>query len=270
MAIKLTGVNLGYMRLPKSLLINEDASADASFKCPALAYVIEHPDGRILWDTGIPAHANQEWSPELLAIVNLDDAGPESRLEQRLNQMRLGPDDFSYVIMSHLHTDHAGGLRLFRDAGATVIVHSDEYKHVAAMQDQSEILFNKADFAWLGGITPTLVSDEFTELAKDVSLIHLPGHTPGTMGLSVRLEHTGWVVLASDSLYLHKSYVEPISAPAVVWDGEYWKRSVEKLRRTTERLDAFIFPGHDDTGILQRKDRYEFRQIRFWPDYSYE
>ena len=70
-------------------------------------------------------------------------------LENRLKELGLGPEDFRWVVMGHLHTDHAGGLRIFQDAGADIVVHEDEYNYVESMQDDSENFFAKVDFAFL-------------------------------------------------------------------------------------------------------------------------
>ena len=61
MGISLKGVNLGYMGLDKSLLVEKPELQNVPYQCPAIAYIIEHPDGRILWETGVSARAKEEW-----------------------------------------------------------------------------------------------------------------------------------------------------------------------------------------------------------------
>ena len=63
---------------------------------PGYAHVIEHPDGRILVDTGMidsTAEIDEEWSPTIY---------PE----------RL-PREVAVVVNTHLHFDHCGGNRLY-------------------------------------------------------------------------------------------------------------------------------------------------------------
>ena len=57
MGISLKGVNLGYMGLDMSLLVEKPELQNVPYQCPAIAYIIEHPDGRILWETGVSARA---------------------------------------------------------------------------------------------------------------------------------------------------------------------------------------------------------------------
>jgi N-acyl homoserine lactone hydrolase len=73
---------------------------------------------------------------------------PETCLEARLKSLGLGPEDFRYVVQGHLHTDHAGGLRLFQQAGTTVLVHEDELNHVANIAS-AENFFNRQDWAFI-------------------------------------------------------------------------------------------------------------------------
>jgi glyoxylase-like metal-dependent hydrolase (beta-lactamase superfamily II) len=93
----------------------------------------------------------------------------------------LGPDDFRYVVPSHLHADHAGGLRLFEDAGAEIVVQEAEYRHVENLCEPQRFWI-PADFALLHDIKPpTLVAGD-EELLSGVRLIHVPGHTPRVDG----------------------------------------------------------------------------------------
>ena len=125
MAISLKGVNLGYMGLDLSLLVEKPELQNTPYQCPAIAYIIEHPEGRILWETGISTRAKDEWLAVWQDLVDLTPAPPEVCLENRLKELGLGPEDFRWVVMGHLHTDHAGGLRIFQDADVDIVVHED-------------------------------------------------------------------------------------------------------------------------------------------------
>jgi len=270
MGISLKGVNLGYMALDKSLLVETPDAQNVPYQCPAIAYIIEHPDGRILWETGVSTRAKDEWLAVWQELVDLTPVPPEVCLENRLKELGLGPEDFRWVVMGHLHTDHAGGLRIFQDANVDIVVHEDEWRHVQSMQEDSENFFAKVDFAFLDNQEPTTVSGASIDLAQDVRLISLPGHTPGQMGLLVRLDTTGWVMLTSDALYHHESYGPPAIGSPIVWESDQWRSSVDTIRTLAIEHEAFIFPGHDTTGIKQFATKSEVRTIEFWPGYEYE
>jgi len=281
MGIKMRGVHLGYMKLDKELLVfphpehvlNVDKKEGSKiwFACPALAYIIEHPDGLILWETGISTKVREEWLPAWQWLIDVSEITPDVCLEARLKQMGLAPEDFKYVIMGHLHVDHAGGLRLFEEAGAQIIVHEDEYKYVMHNIHEPDQFFVREDWEFLGMKRPVLTYGD-QQILKDVWTISLPGHTPGTQGLLVRLNHTGWVLLTSDALYLHESYGPPPVGSPIVWDAWKWRESVEKIRSLATKHEATIFPGHDDRkAIKQKRDgATDLVPLQIRPDYVYE
>ncbi|MGE3256131.1 MBL fold metallo-hydrolase, partial [Pseudonocardia sp.] len=155
MSVTLRGVTLGHMGLDLSLLSNRPANVGVHYRCPAIAYIVETPQGRILWETGISARAGEEWLQEWQDVVSIDELTPEAHVERQLAALGLGPDDFRYVVLGHMHTDHAGGLRLFEDAGAEIVVHEREYAHITAMTEAADF-FNPVDWAFLGDRVPTL------------------------------------------------------------------------------------------------------------------
>lgn len=278
MGTKLKGLQLGYMGMDMELMVfphpNYALTAPRQqankvwYQCPSLSYIIEHPDGLILWETGLSTNWQAEWLAGWQYLVDLSNITPEQCLEARLKAIGHVPEDFKYVIQGHLHCDHAGGLRLFEDAGATIVCHEDELKHVTTIE-RADNFFVRADWDFLGYKRPTTTySDQ--QILKNVWLISLPGHTPGTMGLLTKLDTTGWVLLTSDALYTHESYGPPATGSPIVWDAAKWAQSVEKLRKLATDHDAFVFPGHDETGIKMGGGQSSFKPIQYLPGHSYE
>jgi glyoxylase-like metal-dependent hydrolase (beta-lactamase superfamily II) len=262
------GVHLGHMKLDLSLLSNRPHNVGVTYDCPVIAYIIETPQGRILWETGVSPKASSEWLPEWLEAVNIEELSTESNIERQLARLGLGPEDFRYVVFGHLHTDHAGGLRLFENAGAEIVIHEREYAHVMGLKE-SENFFNKIDFAFLGDKKPTLISGESTELVRGIRLHHLPGHTPGQMVMQLELDTTGTVVLASDALYTNDNYVESVADPQIYWDVDLWRTSLGKLGKLAQENDALLFPGHDEKAIAHYSGQKELRPINFTQGYVY-
>lgn len=265
----LRGLNLGNFGLDMSALLDAPEYYGVPYACPALAYIIEHPQGRVLFETGLSEHALDEWPPEWQAGADISTVLPEHRLAARLNQIGLGPEDFRYVVLGHLHTDHAGGARIFKDAGVEVVVHEAEYQHVRDLPVDALNFFNKADTAFLDHVSLTTITEPEFELLPGVKLVHLPGHTPGLLGMVIELAHSGTAVLTSDALYRHESYGPPLIGSQTVWDPQQWRDSVEKVRSIAKEHEALIFPGHDGEAIKQYASRTELQHFEFTPDFSY-
>jgi glyoxylase-like metal-dependent hydrolase (beta-lactamase superfamily II) len=267
--VTLRGLNLGNFGLDMSALLDAPQYYGVPYACPALAYIVEHPDGRVLFETGLSDLAVEEWPPEWQEGADLTTVLPEHKLEARLKQLGLGPEDFRYVVLGHLHSDHAGGARIFRDAGVEIVVHEAEYDYVKSLPEPSMNFFNKVDWEVIEHVEHTLVNEASFELLPGIELVHLPGHTPGLMGVKIELAHSGTVLLTTDAMYRHETYEPPGIGSQTVWDPVQWKESLEKIRRIATANEALIFPGHDGEAIKQFATHTELRQFEFTPAFSY-
>ncbi len=278
MAITLQGLNLGVMGMdyglmgypnPNDMLLpNRREGARRWYRCPSLAYIINHPAGRILFDTGISTNFDAEWLPEWKGMIDLSELNADVLLEAALKRQGLGPEDFSHVILSHCHADHAGGLRLFEDAGAQIVLHEDEHRHASKVW-RAENFFVRADWNLISQKNPMLMYGE-QEILEDLWTISLPGHTPGSMGVLIRLEHTGWALLAGDAIGTHEAYGPPAVPNFVNTSNEAFASSMQKVEGIASELDAFIFPGHDETGLKYDNGDLAIRPIEFLPGHTYE
>ncbi len=147
-----------------------------------------------------------------------------------LAKFNVAAQDVDCVVLSHLHFDHAANWDLFLNA--EIIVHERE----VAYADSRE-----ADGAVLRYHTPVLraysrlrlISTE-TALDDGVHVVPVPGHTPGSIALSV-----GQDVLCGDALKSRWDLNGPTAAP--VWDADRARRSIATLKQLGRRL----YPGHD-------------------------
>ncbi len=113
--------------------------------------------------------------------------------------------------------------------------------------------------------SPTLLYAD-QEILKGVRVVSLPGHTPGTTGLLVQLDHTALVLLTDDEMYTHETYGPPAVGTPNTWDVQCWNASIEKIRKLATEHSAFLFPGHDETGIKVRDQHAtEFKEDRVSP-----
>jgi len=246
---------------------------------PIYAYVIEHPEGRMIVDTGVSPDFQKQWKKGFYADAMAYDPGPDGSFVQRLEQNGWGPEDFDWVVLSHLHTDHAGNAPIFKDAGCKILVHEDELRGAVTVKGS----LVRDDDVTLWGVTSQqgfvranwgfLVPDRATtlygdvEVMKGVWVVSLPGHTWGTVGVAVKLKQQGWVLIASDAIYLADTYRKPFVGSILNQNQELWARSAQKIRRMAEQYGMKILPGHDDKCIegqeaglpivTQISDRYE-------------
>jgi len=176
---------------------------------PVNVFVIEHDYGLCVFDTGPSARAAEagyisRWHPFLrLARFEL---GPSDEAGAQLHTLGHDPASVRWVILSHLHTDHVGGLEPF--ANAEILVARTEWKRFCGLAGRVRGYLPQH---WPAGVEPTLVDLDgpavgpFTgsfDLACDGSLllVPLPGHTPGHIGLLAR-GRGGSYLLAGDAAH---------------------------------------------------------------------
>jgi glyoxylase-like metal-dependent hydrolase (beta-lactamase superfamily II) len=91
-----------------------------------------------------------------------------------------------------------------------------------------------------------------------VVLIPLPGHTPGTLGALVRLDHSGTFFLASDTVSLRATLDTGI-IPKNTWNADALAQSLNEVRRI-EASGATVVCSHDDAQwatLRKGRDAYE-------------
>src|SRR5437588_5327960 len=81
---------------------------------PIYAWVIEHPEGLIVVDTGETARTAEKgyfprWHPFFRLAARLSVC-PDDEIGPQLRRLGIAPRDVRWVVLTHMHTDHAGGL----------------------------------------------------------------------------------------------------------------------------------------------------------------
>jgi N-acyl homoserine lactone hydrolase len=224
---------------------------------PTHCVLVETDEGRVLWDTSCPRDWQERWAP-----TGFQDFFPYSKvsegeyLDSRLNTMGIGLDQIDYVILSHLHFDHAGNVRMFENTSARLVCSDVELEFAHSF----DTLFNgahlKTDYE---GLNFETVSGD-VDFLPGVKLIQTPGHTPGCMSMQVDLPDTGTMIFTSDAVYMGDSYGPPAVPAAIVNDMGQFFSSVEKLRGIQEKTNATMVFGHDPDQI---------HQLRVAPEGSY-
>ena len=235
---------------------------DGKIAHPIYAYVIQHDGAQILVDTGMSDSFRKDWKNNFYKEAMVYDPGPDGLFSQRLAQIDMKPSDFTDLIVTHLHTDHAGNVPMFATGDTRIIVHEDELRGCVTekgglLRDDLLTLwgvtspqgFTRKDFACLlPDRAATVFGDQ--EIYRGVWTVSLPGHTWGTMGVAVNLPHSGWILIASDHIYLSASYGDPFMGNLLNQDPRRWAHSALKVRRLVEKYQMRVLPGHDNKIIV--------------------
>jgi N-acyl homoserine lactone hydrolase len=245
----------GRLRMRRSIYFPGTDPAE-TIEMPVSSILLKHPQGNVLFDTG--CHPDVGVNPEArwgsLVRVMTPIMQPNDNVLESLKRIGHSPDDIDVVVCSHLHPDHCGCNQFFRKA--KFFIHERELA-AAQAPEAEKVGYFRAD--WDHAVTIEPVKTE-TDVFGDeaIQLIHLPGHTPGTMGALVRLQRDGMFLLAADSLSLRANLDQNI-VPKNTWDREECLRSFDRIREI-ERGGATVICGHDDAqwaSLRKGSDFYE-------------
>jgi len=212
---------------------------------PVYNWVIDHPEGTILVDTGShPEAGDGYWPAPLYDAFEHRDAD-DHPLPDALERAGYALEDIDYVIQTHLHVDHAGGLHNFAGTDVPVFVHEDEleFAYYSAATEGGAGGYLQADFDH--DLDWRVVHRHRTTPFEGVELHHLPGHAPGLLGLLVHLEDTS-LLFGSDVAELETNYRdEHPPGGGLLRDRQAWAESIHTLKELERRHDAEVVYGHD-------------------------
>ena len=190
--------------------------------------------------TGLAAEADKFlFGTSTVAVVRVAgeliifDTGPYAYrpiLQGRLCRAGIDPAAVTKVVLSHLHWDNAANADLF--SNAEILVHAREL-NAAETAGGRDWAIPEYTVRALRKLRLRPVAED-TELAADVRIVELPGHTPGSIGLMVGRE-----LLAGDAVGSAKEAVTARIAPA----GDA-QAAAESLTKALAMSDI-IYPGHD-------------------------
>lgn len=215
-------------------------------KIPVYCVLLDGPDGKILFDTGChPQAMHGYWPPNLTSIFPYyyNDNQP---LSKQLALADTKPEEIKTVILSHLHLDHAGNTRLFKNA--EVYVHKKDFEYAKRLVASSSNPEDHGAYVKSDLNIPTYrlqLIEADCKLTKDVELISLPGHTPGLLGLMVHLENEGTLIFPADALYTQENYGPPTKMSGIIYDSVAFRASIEKIRALQEKHNAKVMFSHD-------------------------
>jgi N-acyl homoserine lactone hydrolase len=214
---------------------------DRPVRAPVPFYVIEHRSGVTLFDCGLHADVGNADDPyrQALQSQGLDVTFDASdTVSSHLERLEIDPARVRYVVLSHLHFDHSGGLH--QVPNATLVVQRREWAAGGDAEIAARYFLPRRYFD-LGH--QVLQIDGEHDLFGDGSVVCLPsyGHTPGHQSLRVR-SAAGDHILVSDACY-NAEVVDTRMFPEFS-DHAAMNRSLDGLLALRDPGTVMVF-GHD-------------------------
>src|SRR5438105_972317 len=174
----------GYIELDRASMVS-DLAAGQPWTVPVLSVLVDHPRGRLLFDTGVHCQARLDpvgrLGAERVKRLTVKSREGEDVVPQ-LARLGLKPDDVRYVVNSHLHFDHCGGNEFFPHA--TFLVQKPEMD--AARTPGGVPRYSPSPIDFDLALDYRLIDGDY-DVFGDGTTVLIPtyGHTPGHQSLVV-------------------------------------------------------------------------------------
>jgi N-acyl homoserine lactone hydrolase len=223
---------------------------------PVSAYLIEHPKGLVLIDTGW--HTDVRCDDQgrkhmgfMHWLINKADLPAGEAIHEQLAKLGYKDSDIDYLMMSHLHSDHASGLKLVPNAKRILVSDLEmadttkmPYRYVPAMWEGIKLetfSFSKT------GIGPQGLSfDLFGD--GSVVFINTPGHTHGLAATKITNSEGKYILLAADTGYAKKSW-EKMILPGVQVDKQEVVESLKWMKSMAENPNCIEAIANHDVDV---------------------
>jgi N-acyl homoserine lactone hydrolase len=241
-AMRLQAVHCGGDHMTMSVFDPFDPEPAKKVYNPYFLYVVTHPSGTVLFDSG--AHPDLAVDPESRLGAAAADfevkLGPEDHIERRLAAIGLQPRDVDLVVQSHLHFDHAGGLAWVRHA--PVLVQREELAFAMSPPVYQEEIYVRGDYD-LGLSWRELDGDYDVFGDGRVQVISTPGHTRGHQSLLVHLDRQTVFLLADAAYLLAKMRARRL--PGILWSPDAMIATWDRIEEIERSENAHLMTTHE-------------------------
>lgn len=175
------------------------------------------------------------------------------QLNQALRGLGLFPEDIELVIFTHLHWDHCYNAEILNKA--SFIVQADEIRYAVAPLPIHRVTYEVGikglQPPWMSVFDRIEIIQGDNEIVPGISVVHLPGHTPGSQGVVVETDK-GPYLIAGDTVPLYENWQgdKGINIPnGIHVDLRTYFDTLEKIQKLEVKA---ILPGHDEEVFMNQ------------------
>jgi N-acyl homoserine lactone hydrolase len=201
---------------------------------PIYTWVIDHPEGIIVVDTGETSKSSDpdyypHWHPYYRYALRMN-VRPEDEIGPQLRSMGITQEDIKTLVLTHFHTDHAGGLHHF--PGTEILASETDHRLASGFGGR---LRGYLPNRWPEWFSPEPIAFEHEAFgpfeqsykltqAGDVLIVPTPGHTPGHVSVLVNTEDVifFWLAIRAIARVFSSRGHRTVFPPELAWPSIQW------------------------------------------------
>ncbi len=246
--VKVYAFNAGVLKTQTQNML-KDTRPGTPMDIPIPFLVIQHGQEWVAFDTGCNGQVVKDpvgyWGAELVKAFT-PVIKPDQEFREAIKVLKLKPQDFKALLISHGHTDHAGAIDNFLGTRVPVYFQKAELAEIRKILDGQ-----KTGAAYLPGDLKHLNELNIREIEGpldffgdgSVILLPTPGHTPGHQSLYVNPPGGKAFIYCADALYTLESMEKSI-APALA----------SEIGATMQNITWFKFEAQTGVRIIPSHD----------------
>jgi len=259
--IRLYVFSSGALTIGKGVLQNF-GPMDPPIQIPVGFYLVKHPKGNVLFDTGNNDKLIQDinWWPKGLQGLN-PVRTPDVAIDAQLAKIGVTPDDVKYVVASHLHLDHGGNVGKFPNS--TIVVQKSEIQNAFWPEQGTggpyiigDVMPLRAPNSNYPNAQKMIQLNGDLDIFGDGTLVvkRWVAHTPGSQMMTVKLKNSGTIILTGDNVYFREN-VEKSLPPNIVlaYNPTGFYTAYEWIRHMMATEKADFFTAHDPDAFKAMK-----------------
>ncbi len=214
-------------------------------RMPVPCFLVAHPKGTLLWDTGTIPDADVEKAapkPALYDVNPVSHAVVSRTLKSQLAALGYAPSDITYVAVSHAHKDHTANLNQFAASTWLMRPIEREFMFKPGNERVEPKFYNQLERS----TTIAMEKDEYDVFGDGTVVIKAaPGHTPGHQVLILNLAKTGRVMVAGDLYHYPTERTAHRAPPENEFSVEQSAASRAMIEEYLTKTKTVIWIEHD-------------------------
>lgn len=221
---------------------------------PVSCYLIDHPKGLILIDTGWGTNVREEKKRKKSPFI--PHLPKHQAINEQLSRLGYTSEDIDYVILSHLDNDHVSGLNNVKYAKNFLVSEPE----LAATKRFFQKNFRYSEDQWENIPLKTFSFDEtngpfsssydlFND--KSIQLIWTPGHSSGMFSVLIQNKDKEFVLIINDTGYIKDSW-EKLRIPGISVSPQKALISLEWVQKKSKDSKCIAVLANHDPEVMPR------------------